>query len=176
MRTTRLELIAATAAHCQADLFDRAGLARLLAAAIAPGEWPPEALDVEALTWCRDYLTDHPEAAGWTMWYVVATTGRRLAIGVVGLKGPPNADGFVEVGYALVPSHQGRGLGTEAVGALLAWAFAHPQVVGVAAHTYADLAGSLGLLRKLGFREVGPGDEPGTTRFLLRRDDINKVV
>jgi RimJ/RimL family protein N-acetyltransferase len=168
LRTARLDLIAATAEHCQADLEDRAGLARLLDAEVSEA-WPPHLLDADALTWCKNCLRSSPWSVGWTIWYLVSASRPRRAIGVVGFKGPPCPDGLIEVGYALLDEFHRQGLGTEAVSALVEWAFSHGHVSGIVAHTYPDLAASLNLLRRLGFREVGDGDEPGTVRFLRER-------
>lgn len=167
-----MELIAATAEICRADLDDREfdRLPGLLDAEIPEGAWPPPLLDADALVWCRNLLDDHPEAAGWTIWYLVVTDRPREPIGVAGFKGPPDPLGFVELGYSLRPEFQGIGLGTEAIGRLVAWAFEHAEVVGVVADTYDDLDRSIGMLKKLGFRQFGEGADPGTSRFLRVRD------
>jgi RimJ/RimL family protein N-acetyltransferase len=173
LRTDRLELRAATAELCRADLEDRARLARDLQAVVPSDDWPPPLLDPEALNWCRDLLTNRPDLVGWCLWYVVALGSEvvlaREAIGVVGFKGPPSSEGLVEVGYSIRPVHQGLGLGTEAVRALIFWAFRHSDVRVIQAQTLPDLPASIGVLSKIGFGLVGPGDEPGSIRFDLPR-------
>ena len=42
-------------------------------------------------------------------------------IGTCGFKGPPGADGTVEIAYGLAPEHQGFGYATEAADALVAY-------------------------------------------------------
>lgn len=172
LRTDRVELIAATADICRADLDDREfdRLPGLLDAWIPEGAWPPPLLDVDALIWCRDLLDSQPESAGWAIWYLVITDRPREPIGVAGFKGPPDPMGLVELGYSLRPEFQRIGLGTEAIGRLVAWAFEHPEVIGVIADTYDDLIGSIRLLRKLGFHETGEGTDPGAIRYLRIRD------
>ncbi len=172
--TERLELIAATATHLDAELGDRAKLSAMLDAWFDPKEWPPPLVDDGAFGWCRDFLAVRPGAVGWTLWYVVATNPTRQVVGLMGFKGTPNGDGLVEIGYSLIPSHQGRGLGTEALKALLDWAFAHDEIQGVLAQTFPELDASLALLHKLGFHEVGEGDEPRTIRFLRERESIGR--
>ncbi len=78
-------------------------------------------------------------------------------VGWGGFKGPPR-DGTVELGYAIAPPRQGRGLATAAVRALLAEAFAGPDVRAVIAHTLAEPGASPRVLEKAGFALVG--EEP----------------
>jgi ribosomal-protein-alanine N-acetyltransferase len=95
-------------------------------------------------------------------------TGRTL-IGSAGYKGPPSADGMVEVGYGIVRDHQRQGYASEAVRGLVAHAFALPTVRRVIAETLPELIPSIGVLRKCGFRFIGNGSEPGVIRFELTR-------
>src|SRR5688572_23753581 len=44
-------------------------------------------------------------------------------IGKCGFKGPPGADGAVEIAYGVAPEHQGKGYATEAAAALVSYAF-----------------------------------------------------
>jgi RimJ/RimL family protein N-acetyltransferase len=97
-------------------------------------------------------------------------TGRTL-IGSAGYKGPPSPDGSVEVGYGIVRDHQRKGYASEAVRGLLTHAFAVPAVQRIIAETFPELTGSIGVLRKCGFRPLGAGSEPGVIRFELRRAD-----
>ncbi len=55
-------------------------------------------------------------------------------VGWGGFKGPPR-DGTVELGYAIAPAREGRGLATAAVRAMLRDAFADPEVRAMIAHT-----------------------------------------
>lgn len=92
-------------------------------------------------------------------------------IGTAGYKGPPDPEGTVEVGYGIVRDRQRRGYASETVRGLLANAFVRAAVRRVIAETYPELAGSIGVLRKCGFRHVGEGSEPGVIRYELTRDD-----
>jgi RimJ/RimL family protein N-acetyltransferase len=91
-------------------------------------------------------------------------------VGTGGFKGRPDAAGDVETGYSIVQSFQRRGYATEAVGGLVGWALGHADVRRVIAHTFPHLAGSIGVLTKLGFERVDeqPSEE-GTVRYALRR-------
>jgi len=79
---------------------------------------------------------------------------RREVIGTIGFHGPPGDDGRVEIGYRVEPGFRRRGIATEAVDALLAWAEAqgiHRFRASVAPANDPSLA----IIRRLGFREVG---------------------
>ena len=60
-----------------------------------------------------------------------------------------------EVGFILRPEWHGRGLATEAVGAVLGFAFAEMDLHRVEADTDPDNASSLALLGRLGFQREG---------------------
>ena len=61
--------------------------------------------------------------------FLVIDDEGRIA-GECGTKAPPDADGMVEIGYGLGTGSRGRGLGTEAVAALVAWLRSVPASVG----------------------------------------------
>ncbi len=82
------------------------------------------------------------------------------------------ADGTVEVGYSVLEAHQRRGYASEAVEALVGWAFGHPEVTRVIAETYPELVPSVGVLEKTGFRLIGAGSEERVIRFERRRNAV----
>lgn len=169
LRTKRLELVAADAALARIEAdgnFVRLGA---LLRARVPAEWPPaETRDVLALF--AERLATCPEQAGWWGWYFIRAESKaqRVLIGGGGFKSP--ADGrIVETGYSLLPEFRRQGYASEAVAALVNWAFAHPAVLAVGAETSPDNAGSLGVLRSVGMQPVGAGAEPGTVRYEIAR-------
>jgi len=167
--TRRLRLVPVSTPTIEAALAGNEALAAALAATV-PDTWPPELLDQPALEFTRDLLTRRPEADGWLFYFVLLpeATAARL-IGVVGYKGPPDAEGTVEVGYGIVADQQRRGFATEATGALVERAFGLETVRAVIAETLPGLIPSIGVLKKLGFRFVGEGSEPGVIRYRLDR-------
>jgi ribosomal-protein-alanine N-acetyltransferase len=169
LSTPRLELLSATLDLLRAELESPALLAQRLGAAVPP-TWPPQYYDPPAVFWTMRRLEAGAAPAGWYLWYfLLRTSGEPLLLGAGGFQGPPAEDGSVEVGYSIVPEHHRRGYASEAVAALLAFAFDHGGVRRVLAETLPELAPSIGVLRKRGFAFVGAGSEPGVIRFELTR-------
>jgi RimJ/RimL family protein N-acetyltransferase/uncharacterized damage-inducible protein DinB len=169
LRTTHLLLIPADADLVRADLIGPAALSGALHHQV-PASWPPEHYDVPAMEYSLALLEREPAAGAWTFHYIIASDGR--AAGISGFKGPPTADGTVEVGYSILPEYQRRGFATEAVSALVDQAFTAPGVFRIVAETLPSLLPSIRVLEKNGFRPVGPGAEPGVIRFELTRADF----
>jgi [ribosomal protein S5]-alanine N-acetyltransferase len=99
---------------------------------------------------CGDY---------WALSFSVVERARG-GVGSCGFKGPPDADGVVEIAYGIEPEHRGRGYATEAAGALARLAFGDERVRRVRAHTRPDDAASGAVLRKCGFTPVGEVVDP----------------
>jgi len=96
--------------------------------------------------------------------YVVVLESAGTAIGDAGFHGPPNAEGEVEVGYALVPAARGLGLAGEAVGLLMGWAQSQPGVRAITARVDRGNTASERLLSRLGF--AFDGEHDGLQRFV----------
>lgn len=79
-------------------------------------------------------------------------------VGDIGFKGAPQ-NGMVEIGYTTEPSFRNRGYMSEALTAMLDWAFTQEGVRTVEAETVADNLVSQNLLKKHGFLPVGEGEE-----------------
>ena len=173
--TPRLDLMPATVDLVQAELRDPQELGWLLVAEV-PASWPPELYDRAAAEYTIARLREGSEQAGWWLHYIVlksTQSDRRTLIGTCGFKGPPTADGTVEIGYGVLPEFRRQGYAAETAQGLIAHAFAHPKVTRVIAETFPDLFPSIGVLRKIGFSYVGEGSEPGVVRYELRRADIH---
>jgi ribosomal-protein-alanine N-acetyltransferase len=164
LKTERLELIAATPDLLRAELDGPARLAVQLDVAV-PESWPPPLNSAETVQYTLRFLEGGPDREGWMSWYIVRIAGRVL-VGQCGFCGRPEG-GVVEVGYSLLEAHQKQGYATEAVRALVQRAFAHPDVHTVTAQTLPDLAPSIRVLDRLGFRFVGAGSEYGAVRYSL---------
>lgn len=120
----------------------------------------------EAIPAVLQGLRDDPEPA-WGPYLFFDDDGALVGFG--GWKGPPR-DGKVELGYAVAPERQGRGIATAAVRDLVARARAAGVVV-VLAHTRPETSASTTVLRRCGFRRAGEvvdPDEGVTWRWELR--------
>ena len=91
----------------------------------------------------------------WIHGFTIVDRANHGAIGKCGFKGPPGADGVVEIAYSVAPEHQGKGYATEAAEALVAYAVSSGQVRVVRAHTLPQINASGRVLTKCGFRQVG---------------------
>jgi len=169
LKTNRMELIAGTAELVRAHLSNQERL-RLLLRARIPRLSPPTHETQEAMECMAQALERGPGQTGWWCWYFVlleGATGHRVLIGDGGFKGPPDADGMVEIGYSVLQSYRNRGYATEAVKALAEWASEHPEVRGIVAETKRTNTGSIRVLEKNGFTQVEPGSEQDLIRFEL---------
>ena len=169
----RLQLVAGTVALLEADLAGREALARALGARV-PTTWPPELYDRPAMEVTRTYLQQHPDAEGWGLWYLLqpdAAGSAPTLLGICGFKGKPSEDGTVEIGYSVLGQYQRCGFASEAVAALVSWAFAKPEVQVVIAETLPHLRPSIRVMEKNGFHFIGRGSEDGVIRYALRRTE-----
>jgi RimJ/RimL family protein N-acetyltransferase len=170
--TKRLRLTPLTPRLIAAQLHGQPCFFKLLSAA-PRADWPPPLYDDKALRWTLDRLERGDDAR----WHVRIVTTRRgpweraRVLGVAGFKGPPDAEGEVEIGYSVVASEQRRGVCTEAVAALLAFAFANQSVRFVSAHTLSgdETTASRRVLERAGFAGPISTDEEGVVRYELHR-------
>ena len=172
LRSARLRLVGCSEETVLVD--DRADgpLGRLIGAQI-PETWPPELYDAGARQYNLRFLREHPDATEWSMWYLVlvGTAGEPdVAVGLAGFKGPPDEHGVVEVGYGVLEAFRRRGIATEATARLIEFAMADRAVTRVAAETYPELVGSIGVMMRNRMRYVGPGSEPGVIRYEVSRE------
>jgi RimJ/RimL family protein N-acetyltransferase len=168
LTTTRLELVAGTVELARAEINDLAAFAALLGVP-EPKIWPPPLNDENSQRYFLASLEQAgPGDAGWSLWFCVRREPREL-VGGAGFKGSPR-DGIVEIGYSMLEAEQRKGYCTEAVRALINWAFGHPEVKMVIAHTLRELGPSIRVMEKCGFVFAGPGpieDGMETVRYEL---------
>lgn len=85
----------------------------------------------------RKVLEDNDNFLWLTNWAVVLKDENRI-IGFIMIKGCPNENGEVIVGYAIEEKYQKRGYGTEALKGLVEWIFKNPKAIYVIADTEID--------------------------------------
>jgi RimJ/RimL family protein N-acetyltransferase len=169
LMTNRLKLVAGTVELAQAEIYHLSALARLLEVP-PPQIWPPPLNDEHPQRYFLESLEKAgPDDAGWSLWFCIRREPRDL-VGNAGFKDAPR-DGAVEIGYSMLEAHQGNGYCTEAVQALIVWAFTPPEVKMVIAHTLPGLMPSIRVMEKCGFVFAGDGPiEDGMLTICLRAD------
>jgi len=115
-----------------------------------PAEWPGEALKLFPMM--IEAYGRAPEDVPWDG--TVIDRREWVAVGQMGFRDRP-VDGVVEVGYGINPSYRRRGYATEMVRTLTDWALAQPTVSRVVAECRPDNVGSIRVLEKTGFEQVG---------------------
>ena len=107
----------------------------------------------------------------WYTYWLIVVDEENTGIGMVGYKGIPNEKGAVEIGYGIDPFFQRRGYMSEAVEALIKWAFSHPECRAITATSVlVDNFASQKVLLRNGFVEIGQ-DEKGIN-FRLERSKL----
>ena len=94
---------------------------------------------------------------GWGVWFVIRRENNQV-IGDIGFKGKPNDRKTVEIGYGIIPAAQNKGFATEAVQALIDWAFSSGQVEKVIAECLEDNVASIRVLEKVGMKRTSAKD------------------
>lgn len=146
-----IALVVVEQAHRQAFGEGKARLRELLNVEIPQG-WPhfPSAL-------LPSDKARNPRDASRGDWpgFLFIHAPERTLVGNGGFKAPPDRSGIVEIGYEIASEHWGRGMATAVVERLLSFAFDHPEVRGVEAHTLAEENASNRVLRKVGMEFAG---------------------
>ena len=159
MKTANLELLPWTPAHLlalleSAEAFEKSSGLKIAAGIremFTSGDVSPEFFAM---------LKSTPAADPWTFGFFVRHTADRLVIGSGGFKGPPDAEGIVEIAYGIAPDWRGRGFATEVARALTAHALDDGRVRVVCAHTLPEANASTRVLAKSGFRKIDEVTDP----------------
>ena len=113
-----------------------------------------------------DGCLQNPDQWEWyAIWIIELSDGTH--IGDFCFKGL-DSNGVAEIGYGILEEYQGQGYATEAVKAVLRWAFQTPNVTAIEAETDADNAASKRVLEKCGFVANGIIGKEGP-RYTLKR-------
>jgi RimJ/RimL family protein N-acetyltransferase len=165
VRTTRLDLTPLSAESIAALLAGDGTLAARLPGARFRAPAPPP-YRAESCPGGRDRLRARPAEASWWNWLIVARDSGE-AVGSVAFGGPVSADGAVLVGYAIYTAYEGRGYATEAVRALVAWAFGQDGVREVRALAPVWNTPALRVAENVGMRPVASEEDDDVGEVLL---------
>ena len=155
--TPHLTITPLTLDRLEAFVRSRAEFEHLIGARVPPA-WPlPDFAEILPAT--LKARRQKPGDALWSGLIIHKADGK--LIGDIGFFDGPDARGAVEFGYSIVPAYRRRGYATQAVRAMLDWAFAQPQVRRAVADCRADNIGSIRVLEKAGLRRLytRPSDE-----------------
>lgn len=100
-----------------------------------------------------------------TLWTVVSKERNQMVADLC-FHGEPNSKGEIEISYGTYDEFQGLGIITEAIGALVQWAFSQPKVKAIVAETDQTNVASHRVLEKNGFTKYKTGE----TTFWWRLD------
>jgi len=91
------------------------------------------------------------EIHAWYTYWLIVIAEASFGAGLAGFKGYPGSQGEVEIGYGIDPAYQGKGYMTEAVRALIDWAFQEPDCKSIIApETQISNVASNRVLEKVG--------------------------
>ncbi|MFC4639871.1 GNAT family N-acetyltransferase [Deinococcus hohokamensis] len=132
-----------------------------------PAEWPGDPLPSFPGKLAR--LSAQQQEVGGS--FVAVTRQTPTAVGQLGVKGSPTADGVQEIGYGFNPAVWGQGYATEAVAALAGHLLAEPGIRAVSAQTAVTNVASARVLAKTGFVQTGTAwdEEDGDLLVWQRR-------
>jgi RimJ/RimL family protein N-acetyltransferase len=116
-----------------------------------PPEWPSH--DRHVLERRRDQISEGADYR-WLLRAAI-TRSHPSMIGRVGFHGPPDADGVVEIGYAIDAAHRRQGFGLECATRMIELAEQVGQVSAVRASIAPANEPSLRIAKRLGFRRIG---------------------
>lgn len=133
----------------------------------------PKAVDMEDAINHIDKLTDLFDKGEGISWAISEIGGTEL-IGTVCLWNLQPNTGIVELGYSLHPSHWDRGIATEAVNAVIEFAFGTMKAVLIEAFVHPKNLASIKLLENQGF--IMTGMEVGHNRYSLLAPPYGKIL
>ncbi len=101
------------------------------------------------LSWHLTALRADSNQRSWRIRVIVERCSNTV-VGSINLKGPPGADGDVEIGWGLIENARRKGYATEASAAVLHWAIQQPAVSSISATIPEDNYPSQRLAARLG--------------------------
>lgn len=154
IESERLDLVALLPGDIQALIAGDIERADALTGLRFPVGWPNDPDARSGLPWHLGALQAGERQVAWRIRVIVERSTRRV-MGSINLKGPPNAEGDVEIGWGLTEHCRHRGYAVEAAAAVIGWVFQQPGVNWVSATVPDDNLPSQRLAAKLGMHRTG---------------------
>jgi len=153
INTSRLRLIQLEQLQLELCLSDIPQFEKQLNITIARGFFTEPAQRAIRMKVEKMRKADSSQHAWFTYWLIVIKQ-ENIGAGMLGFKGYPNTEGSTEIGYGIDTAYQNKGYMSEAVQALIDWAFTHPFCRVITATDVKNPA-SKRLLEKLGAQLAG---------------------
>jgi [ribosomal protein S5]-alanine N-acetyltransferase len=154
IESERLDLVALLPAEIEALIAGDTERAGFRAGVRFPPDWPNDSDARDGLSWHLRALQADEKQVAWRIRVIVQRFSGSV-IGSINLKGSPDADGDVEIGWGLAEHHRHRGYAFEAALAVVAWVFQQPEVRRISATVPDDNLSSQRLAAKLGLVRTG---------------------
>src|SRR6266550_4406045 len=156
IRTTRLELIPIDPAVIRHLIAGDRGKAEGVLGLTLPPEFPTADDLAGFLPIQLHRMEATPDRRDWMARLIVSESN--AAIGHCGFHGPPDVIGRAEIGYTVFKAFRGQGFAKEAARALTEWALEQGEIQ-VYATVAPTNAPSLGIIRALGFKQIGTQED-----------------
>lgn len=163
IQTERLLLVVLLPEEIEGLLAGEVGPVALRIGFAYPPDDPNRDVD---LSWHLAALRAHSDQLPWRIRVIVERSSNTV-VGSINLKGPPNADGDVEIGWGLNENARRKGYATEAAAAVIEWSFQQPEVRSVSATVPDDNSPSQRVAARLG---LTPTSERRRNLPLWRRE------
>jgi RimJ/RimL family protein N-acetyltransferase len=169
--TPRLTLIPITPDALQSEQRGDHRLGELIRCSIPPN-WPPVDWEPHVLATLLTQFELYPEQVGWHRYVALPNSnGTRILIGSMGVFWRAESPRECEIGYTILPPHEGQGLATEGTQTLIEYLRSDrhggPRLTSVFAHTFPRLTASIRVMEKCGLTYEGKGEEDGSVRYRL---------
>lgn len=151
IETKRLRVIALTMEQLRSYLTDRVGLEHQLDVSLSQRVITQALRRAIAIKLTK--MTQAPERHhDWYTYWLMVITEDGFGAGLIGFKGYPSPAGEAELGYGIDPAYRNQGYTTEAVQAMIGWAFQHPECTSVIGEVKKSNPASSRVLQKAGMR------------------------
>jgi ribosomal-protein-alanine N-acetyltransferase len=165
VRTERLDIAPLALEEIEALLAGDGARLRELTGVLFPRPVAPPPYMTDPLPVVRERLRARPDEAPWWNWLMFERETMR-AVGSVAFGGPPDESGGVLIGYAMYEQFEGHGYATEAVKAMVGWAFGQPGVRQVRTLAPVWNTPALRVAENVGMRPVASDED----------DDVGEVL
>lgn len=151
IETSRLILIPITLEICE-DLLENSYNEIEKIGIKAYKNWPTEdTMDILPIIY--NVLKESKVPSGFETWMIILKENMSI-VGDIGFHGKPDKNGEVEVGFGLVENERGKGIGFEALEAIISWLRTMESVKLIKAESLVTNKPSGRILEKVGLKEV----------------------